>query len=119
MFEKKHHDVLPPSRFARRMALFIAVAGGIMLTALALGVAGYRWIAGLNWIDSLLSASMILTGMGPVAPMTTTAAKLFASAYALFSAMVFVAVTGVVLAPIAHRVLHKFHVDEDDEDRTA
>jgi len=84
------------------------------MIALLIGILGYHYIAGFDWIDSLLNASMILTGMGPVGPLTTTAAKIFASAYALFSGLVFISVIGVVLAPVMHRVLHKFHIDERD-----
>jgi hypothetical protein len=70
--------------------------------------------AGLTWIDSLLNASMILGGMGPVNLLTNTSAKVFASAYALFSGLVFIAVMGVVFSPIFHRMLHKFHMDDED-----
>ena len=73
--------------------------------------AGYHWLDDLNWVDSLLEASMILGGMGPVNPIKTTSAKLFASAYALFSGLVFIGIMGIVLTPIAHRLLHKFHVE--------
>ena len=72
---------------------------------------GYHWLDDLNWIDSLLEASMILGGMGPVNPIKTTSAKVFASAYALFSGLVFIGIMGIVLTPIAHRLLHKFHVE--------
>ncbi len=78
--------------------------------ALAIGVAGYHWIAGLSWIDSFLNASMILGGMGPVNPLTTDSAKFFASCYALFSGIVFIGVMGIILMPVLHRVIHKFHV---------
>lgn len=113
MYEKKGEKLLPWPRFFRRMALSAMVAAGIVSAALGVGIAGYHSIAGLGWIDAILNASMILTGMGPVDPMTTTAAKLFASGYALFSGVVFLSAVGVVLAPIFHRVLHKFHLDED------
>ena len=82
---------------------------------LGLGIAGYHFIAGYNFVDSLLEASMILGGMGPVKELPTDAAKIFASAYALFSGLIFIAVMGLVLSPVVHRVLHKFHVDEKDE----
>ena len=82
---------------------------------MAAGVIGYHFIARLSWIDAVLNASMILTGMGPVDPMTSTAAKLFASGYALFSGVVFLSAMGIVLSPIFHRVLHVFHLDEEDE----
>ena len=83
---------------------------------LSIGVLGYHGIAGLSWIDSVLNASMILTGMGPVAAMTTTSSKLFASGYALFSGVVFLSSIGLVLAPLFHRILHKFHLDDAVQD---
>jgi hypothetical protein len=113
MFEKKADKLLPWPRFFRRMALTFLLAAGIVSAALALGIEGYHSIAGLRWIDAILNASMILTGMGPVDPMTSTAAKLFASAYALFSGVVFLSAVAVVLAPVFHRILHTFHLDED------
>lgn len=82
--------------------------------ALAIGIIGYHTLAGFGWIDSLLEASMILGGMGPVNPLTNDASKIFASLYALFSGLMFIGIMGVVLSPIAHRFLHKFHVDDKD-----
>jgi hypothetical protein len=94
------------------MVVHILMAGLLSAVVLFIGVAGYHWIAGLGWVDSLLEASMILGGMGPVNPVTTTGAKIFASGYALFSGLVFIALIGIVLAPAVHRMLHKFHADE-------
>jgi hypothetical protein len=82
-----------------------------------IGIAGYHYLAGFNWVQSLLEASMILGGMGPVKELPTDAAKIFASTYALFSGLIFIAVMGLVLSPVVHRILHKFHVDEKDEDK--
>jgi len=82
-----------------------------LFIALLIGVSGYHWIAGLGWVDSILEASMILGGMGPVNPLTKTSAKLFASAYALFSGVVFIGLVGILLTPVVHRILHKFHVE--------
>ena len=113
MNEKKADKLLPWPRFIKRMALSSLLALSIVSMALAIGIAGYHSIAGLNWIDSLLNASMILTGMGPVDPMKSAHAKLFASAYALFSGVVFLSAVAVVLAPVFHRVLHKYHLDND------
>ncbi len=90
------------------------VAIALLAVGLLLGIAGYRFIAGLEWIDALLNASMILTGMGPVTPLQSTAAKVFASAYALFSGIVFLSATGVILAPVVHRTLHRFHLERGD-----
>ena len=89
-----------------------AVASVLLLLALLPGVLGYWAFAGLSWIDALLNASMILTGMGPVAVLSTTGAKLFASAYALFSGIVFLSTAAVIVAPIIHHVLHRFHVEQ-------
>jgi len=79
--------------------------------SLALGVLGYHFIAGLSWIDAVVNAAMILTGMGPVNEMTTVGAKLFASFYALFSGVAFLTIVAVLLAPAVHRFLHRFHLD--------
>lgn len=85
-----------------------------MAIALFLGITGYHFIAGFNWVDSLLEASMILGGMGPVRELPRDSAKVFASIYALFSGVIFIALMGIILAPVVHRVLHKFHVGEED-----
>lgn len=113
MYEKKSAKLLSWPLFVKRMALSTFLATAIVSVALAVGVIGYHQIAGLKWIDAVLNASMILTGMGPVDPMTTDTAKLFASAYALFSGVVFLSAVGVVLAPVFHRILHAFHLDDE------
>jgi hypothetical protein len=114
MYERRHHKIASRSVFVKRVMRHIAVAAALSGTVLFLGIAGYHWIAGLGWVDSLLEASMILGGMGPVNPVTVTGAKIFASGYALFSGLVFIAVMGIILAPAVHRMLHKFHTDEVD-----
>ena len=112
MFEQKHQNVASVSVFVKRLALCFGLALFLILVALFIGIAGYHWIAGLTWIDSLLNASMILGGMGPVNSLTGTGAKVFASAYALFSGLVFMAVMGIIFTPMVHRMLHKFHVED-------
>ena len=114
MFERKHQKIAPASIFMKRLAGYIVIAILLILFALFIGIAGYHWLAGLGWVDSLLNASMILGGMGPVNLLTNTSAKIFASLYALFSGLVFIAVMGIVFTPIVHRMLHKFHVDDKD-----
>lgn len=110
-FEHRHEPLLPMRAFLRRV-LMGATAGGLLIAfSLAIGVVGYHAIAQLGWVDSILNASMILTGMGPVSPMTSNAAKLFASAYALFSGVMFLTSVGVLLSPVIHRFLHKFHLE--------
>ena len=87
----------------------------MVAVSLTIGVVGYHVTAGLSWVDSLLNASMILTGMGPVDPLPTATAKLFASAYAIFSGVAFLTIVAVMLAPLVHRFLHRFHLELDDE----
>ena len=113
MFERKHQKIAPVEVFIGRLAGCIAIAVLLIAAALFIGIAGYHWIAGFNWIDSLLNASMILGGMGPVNALATTGAKIFASLYALFSGLVFIAVIGIVFSPIVHRMLHKFHIGDE------
>jgi hypothetical protein len=113
MYEKLGDRLLPWPRFARRMAMTFLVTLAIVAVALLVGILGYHLIVGLSWIDSVLNASMILTGMGPVDSMKDTSSKLFASAYALFSGVVFLSAVGIVLSPIFHRVIHAFHMDDD------
>ena len=116
MFERKYQQLAPLSIFVKRLATSVAMAGGLIAVALCIGILGYHWIGAFEWVDSFLEASMILGGMGPVHAdqLHTTGGKVFASIYALFSGLVFIAVLGIVLAPITHRMLHKFHIDEDD-----
>jgi hypothetical protein len=114
MFESRTEPLAPRHVFLRRAAKFFGLAFVVIGVALAIGVLGYHFIAGFGWIDSLLNASMILGGMGPVDALESDAAKLFASFYALFSGLVFISVIGIVLAPAAHRALHLFHLDEED-----
>jgi len=114
MFESKQQPLIPRPRFVRRVASAVAISGAIAAVALAIGVLGYHYIGDLPWIDALHNASMILGGMGPVAEMKSDAAKLFSSAYALFCGLVFITVIAVTLAPIMHRILHKFHADGSD-----
>ena len=117
MFEQKHQKIAPVHVFVRRVAIYVGMANVLILAALFIGVVGYHWIAGLDWVDALLNASMILGGMDPVNILVSPVAKVFASFYALFSGLVFIAVMGIVLTPIAHRMLHKFHVDGKDIDK--
>ena len=114
MFERKHEKLAPISVFVRRMAASVVMAGLLIAVALFIGITGYHWIAEFDRVDSFLEASMILGGMGPVNLLATTGAKIFASLYALFSGLVFIAIMGIVLAPVTHRMLHKFHIDEED-----
>jgi fumarate reductase subunit D len=112
LYEHRSQPLLSPRLFRRRLLLHGAVAGAVIALALALGACGYHSSESLPWLDALLEASMILSGMGPIHAPATTAGKLFASAYAIFSGVVFLGLTAVVLAPVIHRVAHKLHLDE-------
>jgi len=114
-FERRHQPLLPANLFRARIVAYAILSGALILFSLAVGVIGYHAIGGLPWVDSILNASMILTGMGPVDPMRTAAAKLFASAYAIFSGVAFLTSVGVLLAPLFHRFLHHFHLEVEGE----
>ena len=115
MYERKHQRLLTRAEFAKRVIGHFLVAAGALSVALGTGIAGYHFIAGLGWIDSLLNASMILGGMGPLTPLTSDTAKIFASVYALFAGLFFVAMAGVLLGPFLHRLMHHFHVDASED----
>jgi len=102
----------PRSAFLRRVANHVLAASALIVTALTLGTFGYRFVAKFDWIDAFLNAAMILTGMGPVGALNGTPAKLFASFYALFSGIVFLTGASVAVAPLFHRLLHRFHLED-------
>ncbi|MHB1233216.1 MAG: hypothetical protein ACYCZQ_11655 [Burkholderiales bacterium] len=112
MYEKRHEPLIPPRAFLRRVLRSALLSAVIVVLALGLGVAGYHFTEHLSWLDSLLNASMILGGMGPVDTLRTVAGKLFASFYALFSGLVFIGAASVLLAPLVHRLMHHFHIEE-------
>ncbi len=116
MFERKGEKLLPFPRFLGRVGLSFLLAIAIATGALVIGTLGYHYVAGLGWLDAELNAAMILTGMGPVDPMRSAAAKLFASGYALFSGVVFLTSIGIVLSPVIHRIVHRFHLDDGDSE---
>lgn len=115
MFERRSQPVLSHRRFRQRLGYSAVFAAAIVCGSLALGTAGYRYFGDLPWIDALLNAAMILTGMGPVDRMESVGGKLFASFYAIFSGVAFLGTTGILVAPWAHRLLHRFHADLDDK----
>ena len=111
-YEHRLTPVISRQRFVQRMIRHIAVAIVLISIAWAIGIIGYHVTEHFSWIDATINAAMILGGMGPVDHVNTTAGKLFASFYALFSGIFFIAIAGIVLAPITHRLLHTLHVDE-------
>ena len=115
-FEQRRAKVISRHEFARRMARAIGLWFLIIAGGLAIGIAGYAGLEGMSLTDSFLNAAMILSGMGPATELKTTSGKLFAGSYAIFSGLIIVIATGFVLAPIFHRVLHKFHVETSKQD---
>jgi len=116
MYEHRSKPLLTRIEFFFRILRHGALAFGLALLALGIGILGYHTFEGLPWIDALLNASMILGGMGPVNPLQTAGGKLFASAYALFSGLVFISIMAVLLAPFVHRLLHRFHLEASSEE---
>lgn len=116
MFENKSERLISRKVFYKRLALSFGFSCLVIFGTLGMGVCGYHYLEGLAWIDALVNASMLLGGMGPVDPVRSTGGKLFASFYALFCGLVLIAAVGILLAPIAHRFLHKFHLEMEDED---
>ncbi|HJT79368.1 MAG TPA: hypothetical protein VJ739_19385 [Gemmataceae bacterium] len=110
-YESRHQPVLPRRAFARRLARNFTAALLLIGVSLLGGMAGYRYLEGMAWIDAFANAAMILSGMGPLSPLQTWAGKLFAGCYALYSGLVLVAATGIIFAPLVHRLLHRFHAE--------
>jgi hypothetical protein len=110
-FERRHHPLISRRRFTGRMAKAIGLWFALTGAGLGIGMAGYAAFEGMSLADSYVNAAMILSGMGPMGELKTTPGKVFAGSYAIFSGLVIVIATGVVLAPIFHRVLHRFHME--------
>jgi hypothetical protein len=117
MYEHHKQKLLTGPEFVARVVRHGILVMIAIAVALGIGIVGYHFTNDLPWIDSLLNASMILGGMGPVNPTTTTAAKLFASFYALFSGLFFIAAAGILVAPFLHRLMHRFHIEEKGTDQ--
>ncbi len=114
-FELRFHPRLTRLEFAQRYVRWASLAAMILLGSLAIGVCGYHYLEGFKWIDSLLDASMILGGMGPVDTLKTSAGKIFASCYALYSGLLLITLAGLMLTPVVHRLVHKFHLEIESE----
>lgn len=116
--EHRSQPVITPGAFVVRQARFLMAIVVLMLASLAIGAAGYHVTEHLGWLDSVYAAAMILTGMGPVGPVHSDAGKIFATVYALFSAVVFLTSVGLFLSPMVHRVLHRLHMEAEDSVRS-
>ena len=113
MYEHRTQPLLSLAKFTKRVVHHLILALLVLAVGLGIGILGYHFLAELNWVDSLLNASMILGGMGPVDPLHSSTAKIFASCYALFSGLAFIGIASLIVAPFAHRLLHRIHLDKE------
>ena len=115
MYEHKRSPLIPRRAFYARVANHALVAAILIVISLGIGSAGYHLLDHLNWIDSFLNASMILGGMGPVDQLRADSAKIFASFYALYAGFVLLISVGIIIAPVFHRLLHRFHLEQTSD----
>ena len=111
MFEHRQAPLLPRREYYHRLARHGLIALGLLVTGLLIGMGGYHFIEGMPWVDAFANAAMILSGMGPLDPIKTAAGRLFAGVYAILSGVAFLTTVGILLAPVVHRSLHKFHLE--------
>ncbi len=111
MYESKTRAPLPKAGFIARLLIHISFALGLLTVSLGIGMLGYARFEHLSWIDAFLNSAMLLGGMGPVNAPVTSVGKLFAGLYALYAGLVFIVTAALILTPVAHRLLHKFHWD--------
>ena len=114
MYERSADKLIPRQLFARRVSIHIAIALALVLFSLGIGMAGYMYFERLPWRDAFLNSAMLLGGMGPVDSPKSDGGKLFAGCYALYAGLVFLVSVGVVLVPVMHRLLHRFHWNQKD-----
>jgi len=112
-YERRHEPLAPWNRFRRRLlghfGIVVVVIGG----SLGIGMAGYRYFQSMDWIDAFLNAAMLLGGMGPIETKFTWGGKLFAGLYALYAGLVVLVAAGILMAPVFHRFVHWFHLEEE------
>ena len=114
-FGRRGEPLAPRWLFARRLAINLGLALVLIFISLAVGMAGYHYLEGSGWLDGFDQAAMILGGMGPYSEPKSAGGKLFAGLYALYSGLLLIGVTGLILAPLFHRVMHHFHLPDDDK----
>jgi hypothetical protein len=115
-FERRHEPLLPRRDYYRRLGRHALIAAGLLGAGIGVGMLGYHFIEGQGWIDAFANAAMILSGMGPLDPIKTPAGRIFAGVYAIFSGVAFLTTVGILLAPVVHRALHRFHLEHRASD---
>jgi len=118
MYEHRYAPLASRRRFVRRVVNHFGIVTAVIMVSLGVGMAGYRFFEGMDWIDAYLNAAMLLGGMGPVEPkLQTVDGKLFAGVYALYAGMVVLVAAGILMAPVFHRFVHRFHLEEEEKTR--
>src|SRR5260221_13243834 len=117
MYEHRTRPLLPRKVFYRRLRHHAALGVTVIAVSLGIGMLGYHTFEKMTWIDAFENAAMILSGMGPVATLQTDGGKLFAGCYAIFSGLALIAILGIIFAPVVHRALHRFHLEEKELDK--
>jgi hypothetical protein len=112
MYEHRREPLLSPVRFLQRLGVHAGAAVALIALSLILGTWGYHVLGKEDWLDAFLNASMLLSGMGQVGVVTTTGGRVFAAIFALYSGLLLIAVTTIILAPVLHRILHRIHVEK-------
>ena len=115
LYESRTQPPLSRPRFVRRMGLHLGAVLALLVLSLAIGMAGYMSLEHLSWQEAFVNAAMLLGGMGPVDNPKTDAGKIFAGLYALYAGLAFIISAGVLLAPLLHRMMHKFHWENGRE----
>lgn len=113
MYESKTQPLLTTHHFIKRIGWHVAYALALVTLTIVVGVAGHLWLEPVAWHDAMLNAALIVGGIGPFILPATTAGKLFFALYSIIVGLVFAATLGLILAPLAHRIIHKFHLDDD------
>lgn len=111
-FERRHEPLASPTRFSSRLLSNGLWAAGTIVAVLAIGMAGYTGFEDMGFVDAFVNAAMILSGMGPLTPLHSDGGKIFAGFYAIVCGLLIFGIAGLILAPVYHRLLHRFHVDE-------
>ncbi len=114
MFERRSEPLISRGEFAGRIARSVLAGALLIAVSLFAGMIGYHELERLSWLDAFLNAAMLLGGMGPVATPRTDGGKLFAGLYALYCGLVVIIAAGIILAPAAHRILHRFHLEDQE-----
>lgn len=118
-YERRHERLAPPEVFRKRLIRSGTVGSIMVAISLVVGMAGYHFLETMDWLDAFVNASMILSGMGPLKSPETTGGKLFAGIYAIYSGFAVLVIAAVAFAPVVHRALHRFHIQEDEDAQEA